>query len=207
MPRRVRRRRAAALVIAALAVGWAGPAAAGDDATAWLQRAQGQEERAADGRPLVTELRGGLLAHNVGPIVSKREDGVDLNAEVLFRPIPGTRFLLSPAPTLGASVNTVGDTSMAYAGLTWTFRIVGPVVFGGFLGGAVHDGEIDDTPDNDGQRDLGCRVLFREALELGVRLTRRLRVAAVVDHVSHGGLCNDENEGLDNSGIRLHYLF
>lgn len=183
-----------------------GPAAAGDAPTDRLQRAQAESDAEAEAPPLISELRGGVLAHNVGPFVSKREDGVDLNAEVLFRPIPGTGFVFSPKPTIGGSLNTVGDTSMAYAGLTWTWRIAGPIVFGGFFGGTVHDQDIDFR-DNDDERDLGCRFLFREALELGVQVSREVRIAAFVDHVSHGGLCSDENEGLDNSGIRLHYVF
>jgi len=79
---------------------------------------------------LISEVRIGVLAHDVPIFGLQREHGVDLNGEVLFvSPVPDTavadigpawRWLFQPQPDIGGDFNTAGQTSQAYAGLTWT---------------------------------------------------------------------------------------
>ncbi len=72
------------------------------------------------------------------------------------------------------------------------------------FGGTVHDGPLDDP----GFR-LGCRLLFRESIGVGVSLGEHWNVLAAVDHSSHAGLCGDDtgNAGLTHAGAYLGYRF
>ena len=102
--------------------------------------ATGDAAGAEDG--LVSEVKVGVRYHDVGLFDTAREEGVDLNAEVLFAPLEPLAFVRSPRPHLGAHLNTSGDTSQLYFGLTWTFNVTDRfwAAFGG--GGAGHHGKL-----------------------------------------------------------------
>ncbi|MGJ8558875.1 MAG: acyloxyacyl hydrolase [Litorimonas sp.] len=56
--------------------------------------------------------------------------------------------------------------------------------------------------------EFGSRILFREALTLGLRVTDRWATEVYVEHLSNGKiLTNGSNEGLDVLGGRLSYRF
>jgi lipid A 3-O-deacylase len=56
--------------------------------------------------------------------------------------------------------------------------------------------------------EFGSRVLFREALTLGLRVSERWATEVYVEHLSNGKiLTNGSNEGLDVLGGRLSYRF
>ena len=85
----------------------------------------------------------------------------------------------SPRPHIGADINTSGNTSDGYFGLTWGIMLIqslfgaGDGVFAnGSLGGAIHDGYIDSAPP--GEKRLGSRILFRESAELGYQINPKL---------------------------------
>lgn len=165
----------------------------------------GAQDEAPNGAPkAVSELRLGVMRHGVHVFVDAEEPGVDVNAEVLFASPDFLRVLWSPRPHLGGSLNTSGDTSQLYFGLTWDVDLFDPVFFEASFGGAVHDGETND--DSQGRKALGCRVLFRESLALGWRLDARHSLSVMLDHISNGQLC-DHNEGLDTLGLRYGYRF
>jgi len=165
------------------------------------------------GKPLISEVRVGVLNHDVGIFGSSKENGVDINAEILFRRLGNKSaaerkkfipWFLSPRPHLGTSVNSQGDTSIFYAGLTWDVDLGQKFFFNTSFGGAVHDGEKTSLrPD---KKELGCRVLFRGSASLGYNLTRHVNISAMFEHASNAGLCNN-NEGLNNAGVRLGYRF
>ncbi|MSP89141.1 MAG: acyloxyacyl hydrolase [Alphaproteobacteria bacterium] len=149
------------------------------------------------------EVRLGFLAHSIGPINQHYETGMDINPEILFRSPGFLRPILAPLPTIGATINTADDTSIFYAGLTWRADFLERFTGSFFFGGAVHDGALVD--DKLGTRHaFGCRVLFREGIDLGVKLDQAHVVSLFLDHVSHVGLCADVNQGNDNFGLRLH---
>lgn len=157
-----------------------------------------------------TELRGGLYAHGVGPLSHRKEDGVAVNAEILF---PSPSFLSvvgAPRPHIGGNYATrSGATSQVYAGLTWRLPLIERTFFEAAGGVAVHTGETDFSPDDPNIATttyFGCRAHFRLAADLGYMLTDRLSVSLHADHISNAGLCS-ENEGLDSSGVRIGYRF
>lgn len=151
------------------------------------------------------EVRLGLMGHDVGVFGGEKEDGVDVNVEVLFPSPPVLAFVAAPRPHLGLSVNLAGDTSQAYLGLTWEWQPWDDGWFiEGSLGGAVHNGELADPTWR--RKDLGSRVLFRESVSIGYRWAGGHSVMVTLDHVSNANLAS-HNEGLDTMGVRWGYRF
>ena len=186
MPRAIRvRGRAVAAGLATLAAGLSGGAAGAEGG-------------------LVSELKLGVQTHDAGLFGPRDEDGVDINLEVLFAPLEPLAFIWSPRPHAGAHLNTAGDTSQLYLGLTWTFDVPDAFWVAVAAGGAAHTGKLSSRHARD--KRLGSRVLFRVALEVGVTLAERHRLSVMLDHVSNAELV-DENEGLDTVGLRYGYRF
>jgi hypothetical protein len=155
----------------------------------------------------LSEIRiGGSLQDPSGP-----ESGSgNIVGEILFAkpilPVDPLVNLLIPRLHVGASVNFAGDTSFAYAGLTWTFDLTTRFFVEGSLGGAVHNGNTSRIIIPPDEAALGCSPLFRESAGVGVRLTQEWSVMASVEHLSNAGLCS-QNRGLTNFGLRLGYSF
>lgn len=155
---------------------------------------------------VLDEARGGALYHDLRRH-NGRETGADVNAEFLFATPPRDVFraIGSPRPHVGASVNTAGDTSQLYGGLTWEIRLFGHVFGNGSLGLSVHNGTLkSDAP---GAKELGYRVLFRESVEILYRFSgERHAVSLLFDHISNANLAG-ANDGLETLGIRYGYRF
>ncbi len=150
----------------------------------------------------ISEIRGGILAHHLVPTLTHKEPGADINLEILFHSPDFLGVIGSPRPHVGFAVNTGGDTSQLYAGLTWEWDFWRNMFVSLALGGAIHDGDLD-VRSND-EKELGCRVLFRAAVELGYRFRQRHSLSLYIDQISNGGIC-DQNEGLELLGIRYGY--
>ena len=151
----------------------------------------------------ISEVRFGALAHDYGPFSSHKEDGYDLNAEFLFASPGFLALIWAPRPHLGIVRNSAGRTSQAYAGLTWDWSFWKDYFFEFAWGASRHNGNT--TQENVEFKDLGCKTLFREALELGYRLGNH-GISLHFAHISNGKLC-DKNEGLETVGLRYGYRF
>lgn len=159
----------------------------------------------AAAQEFLSELKLGVLAHDVPVLAHRDEDGTDVNLEALFVSPDFLAPLGAPRPHVGVSINAGDDTSQIYAGLTWEWQPLAVPVWGAFsFGGAVHDGELE--PVREDRKALGSRVLFRLAAEVGYDLTETVRVSLIWDHISNAGLA-DANEGLNTVGLRLGYRF
>lgn len=170
---------------------------------------------AAEPQELSTELKLGLLAHDVNPRYVDGEPSlfgnhiepasVDINLEALFppffRPVLGGRL----RPAIGVTINTAGGTSQAYADMRWQYELPSDIFFALGVGAAVHDGNIG--PEDPDHRALGSRVLFHIPVELGVRVDERNSVSLFWDHTSNAGLNEDYNPGMDRVGLRYGYRF
>jgi len=157
-----------------------------------------------DAKPLISEVRGGFYAHDIDLVSFHREGGSDINGEILFSSPDFLDAIWSPRPHIGATVNMSGNTSYAYAGLTWEFDLPAGFFVDANLGGAVHDGYLDT--DKGTRKSLGSRALFRLGAALGYNLTEKWNVSLQFEHVSNAYLA-DPNEGMDNLGVRLGYRF
>jgi len=173
----------------------------------------------ASAQSIVSELKLGVLAHDVPILGEQREHGVDLNAELRFvSPVPDSwlaniapplRWVLDPRPNIGILANTSGYTSQAYFGLTWT-----AVLWQGVFMPQDHiDVDIGFGPAfNNGHTvsrthaSLGSNVLFHPSLELVYWFAPRTNVSVYFDHSSNAGLAN-YNTGLGNLGVRLGLAF
>ena len=155
-------------------------------------------------RHILSEIRGGLYAHDIDFWSFNREEGVDVNAELLFVSPALLEPIWSPRPHLGVTLNTAGDTSHAYGGLTWTYDLPRGFFVDGNLGLSAHNGKLDTSDDE--RKSLGSSVLFRLGAALGYNITEKVNVSLQFEHMSNAYLA-DENEGMDNAGIRLGYRF
>lgn len=186
-----------ALLLSAAAV--AGPAMAQDDTN-----------------PL-SEIRAGVMAHDAYPVwlpttpSDFRFDQIeDLGFDLLFDSpdIDAFRWLGSPRPNLGATVNFDGQESEMHLGLTWQAHLFdSPVYVEGTFGGAIHNGILAGTWGGDGTlRPQGCRVGFYSGIGLGMDITKNMTATLVYEHMSNADLC-DYNFGLSNAGIKIGYKF
>ena len=162
-------------------------------------------------RSFVSELRFGLSSQD--PWGNEGQNGsANLTGEILFaKPFTASDLFTSyfiPRPHIGASINTNGRTSFAYAGLTWTIDITPNIFVEGSFGGAVHNGDTHSNPAlvAPDRQALGCSPLFRESGSVGVRLSANWSVLATIEHLSNAGLCT-QNRGLTNVGARVGYTF
>jgi len=160
----------------------------------------------------LSEIRLGILKHSA-PISTStpKEKGIDGNIEVLFASPGWLGWLWSPRPHIGATFNaSADDTDQIYSGLTWEWEPLQDFFIDASFGFAAHNGRlhIDSTDEDSGRRrEFGCSVLFRESIEFGYRIMKHHSLSVMWDHVSHGGVCDDENEGMDNAGMRYGYRF
>jgi hypothetical protein len=171
--------------------------------------AQGPNEPEPDRPPLggwVSELRAGLLAHDVDHLwsQSRSEDGVDVNAEVVSFHAGLPLLYGRLRPNLGATLSTSGDTSKIYAGalMEWSHR-AGFFLDAG-LAAALHDGKTSGSRKH--RKSLGSQVLFRIGLDLGWTFWQHHRLMLSFDHMSNAGLATP-NEGMDTLGVRYGYRF
>ena len=151
------------------------------------------------GGGIFSEVRLGVLAHD--PFAQK-EDGVDINAELYFDDFDWFEGSWDVRPSLGASVNTDGDTSKVYLDLNFGGPISDSVFVELGAGVAVHDGETD-TLDPD-RKELGSHVLIHLAANIGVMLADTVSLSIYVDHVSNAGI-EEHNEGLETAGLRIGF--
>ncbi|MDA1022865.1 MAG: acyloxyacyl hydrolase [Proteobacteria bacterium] len=154
----------------------------------------------------VSEIKLGVLAHDQGPFSSNKEEGVDTNVEVRFVSPDILKAIWSPRPHIGFNANSSGSTSSVFIGLTYEWDFWKNMFAGFSLGGAVHNGETDQGTAELDEKELGCRVLFRESIEVGYRINKHHSLSGFLDHISNAKLC-DTNEGVENAGIRYGYRF
>jgi lipid A 3-O-deacylase len=158
------------------------------------------------------EIKIGVLDHDIGIFGHHKESGGDVNLELLFTSPDFLKILGAPRPHIGTDVNSDGNTSQFYAGLTWHLTLVpgvlaksDPLYVEGSLGGAIHNGEAEG-PSNSNEKRLGSVALFRESLELGWKFTDFQTIGIYMDHISNAGLAK-HNEGLTSLGGRLGFKF
>jgi hypothetical protein len=166
------------------------------------------------------ELKLGVWAHDVH-FLGGKEHGADINPEYIFGSPVGDdllaaapwwlRFALQPRPTIGAAINTAGDTDQFYLGGTWSWMLVrglarpdDGIFFSFFFGPGFNDGKIGPAPDD--RKALGSYLLFREAAEIGYQINATWSVSTYLDHISNGGLAK-YNQSINDVGVRVGVRF
>lgn len=180
---------------------------------------------AASGAPAtagpVEEFRFGVMAHNqcvTDCDNAYKEAGTSLNGELVFASPGLLSWAFEPRPYLMASVNTGGDTSYGAVGLTWALDFTRAWRFEPAFGYAIHSSDTLDNPypPEDPRRGpfqdttllLGSRDLFRTSFALTREISDSWGVQLAYEHLSHGQILGEgRNQGLDEFGVRLQYVF
>ncbi len=169
----------------------------------------------------LSEFRIDLMDHDISVLnegTGGKEDGFNIEFEVVFDSPEILSWALKPRPYLNFSWNTEEETNFGGGGLIWTTPDLADRFFGeAAFGVVVHDGVVDLPPSpSDPVRIrlaeerviFGSRQLFRSSLAAGVHLNETWDAALVFEHLSHGQVfANGKNEGLDTFGVRLAYKF
>lgn len=169
------------------------------------------------------EARFGVMAHNtcVGVVTcdnAYKENGVNIEGELVFASPDLLAFAFAPRPYVVASANLGGDMSYLGAGLAWSWDFAERWSLEPGVGYVVHSGEHLDNPypPSDARRGpfqddnllLGSRDLFRLSLVLDRDLTPAWGVQVALEHLSHGQIIGSgRNQGVDELGVRLRYQF
>jgi lipid A 3-O-deacylase len=169
---------------------------------------------------LVDEVKLGVLAHDIPLFAANpKEDGVDVNAEILFVKLPFAdagrpgwlNFLLTPRPNIGGTINTQGGTSFGYFGLAWTVDWADQIfssndgLFGSFEFGGAFNNAPHDSLDPD-RESMGSTADFHLAAEFGYRFDQHFDVGIYYEHISNADLASP-NPGINNAGVRFGYRF
>lgn len=169
---------------------------------------------------VIDEIRLGVVAHNVciaNCDNANKEDGPNINGEIVFKSPEVLKILWSPKPYVMGSVNTAGDTSFGGVGLQWGWKIAEGWAIEPGVGYVIHDGELTfPYPQGDPRNDpisattvfFGSRDLFRTSLSLNKDIGEKWGVQLMYEHLSHGQILGSgRNQGLDNIGVRVRYSF
>jgi lipid A 3-O-deacylase len=155
-------------------------------------------------------FRVGLTRHAVKSWLAQSgpEKGYDLNACVLSNHLSKLEKIGAPKALLGLSANCRGSTSTAFIELAWDYSVkkAGEKIFFEVgLGGGVHNGETKNTR-NPKKLALGSRLLFREHVGLGYRVSEDKSIVFQLDHMSNARLAKP-NPGLTSFGLFLECRF
>ena len=150
------------------------------------------------------DLLVGVLAHNadLGITVKPVEGGADVQLGYRTLPIPWLHWGDFRAHVIGEA-NLSGGVDFAAAGLSYRVHLGRGFYIAPGIGGAVQDGDAHQYQVRPDRLSLGSRVLFEPELTAGWRVTDRVSVEAIYDHLSHGQLAGAQNPGVDNIGVRL----
>ena len=166
------------------------------------------------------EVRVGVLQHNIcisDCTNANKENGPNVQAELVFKSPKILRIIKSPRPYIIASLNTGGTTSYGAIGLNWNVKLGGKFSLEPGFGYAIHNGEKEPPYPRFDERNvtfneenllLGSRDQFRTSLSLNRELTEKLSAQITFEHLSHGYIIGGgHNQGLDNLGLRIGYKF
>ena len=172
---------------------------------------------------LISEIKGGVYDHDAlrDQKGKQREmDTVDINGEILFKPIkfatsetPFLNSIYQPRIHVGFTANTAGYTNTGYTGLTWDFNLGSNIFFALNFGLTAHDGQLKTKKDatgavvNTGRPALGSTILFRESGDIGYRFAGGHSASIIFGHMSNAGIFAKENAGMNFLGARYGYKF
>lgn len=156
---------------------------------------------------LPQEVRLGAFKHDIRSGCRHHyEKGIDVNAELLWESpdIEPLKWIFSPRPHIGTSINTDGGTNQFYFGITWHVDFLEALFAELAFGGDYNTGER--YLHNPKKKALGSHIMFREAVEIGARFAQYHSLSVILDHTSNASLANI-NPGLTGIGLRYGYRF
>ncbi|MBC7769570.1 MAG: acyloxyacyl hydrolase [Phycisphaerales bacterium] len=175
---------------------------------------------AAPAEAKIDEVRFGVVGNirsDQGEIVEGKEDGANVELEIVSSSPDFLNLIGSPRPYIMGSLNTGDGVSFGGVGVVWRWEFADGWAFEPGFGYIVHNGEIDNpfpplSPEGiafeaDHQL-LGSRDLFRSSFALERELGERAALQLYWQHMSHGQILDSgRNQGLDYVGLRFLYRF
>ncbi len=169
----------------------------------------------------IDEIRLGVAGNirsDHGDIVEGKEEGANVEVEIVSSSPDFLNLIGSPRPYIMGSANTDDDgVSFGGVGLLWRWEFADGWAFEPGFGYIVHDGEIDSpfTPGSPAavafeadHQLLGSRDLFRTSFALEREFGDRFASQLYWEHMSHGQILDEgRNQGLDYVGLRFIYRF
>jgi lipid A 3-O-deacylase len=175
---------------------------------------------AAPANAKIDEFRLGAVGNirsDHGDIVEGKEEGANIEFDIVSSSPDFLNLIGSPRPYLMTSINTDDGVSFAGVGLIWRWEFADGWAFEPGFGYIIHDGEIDNpfilgTPQAAAfeaeHQLLGSRDLFRSSFALEREFGSRFAAQLYWQHMSHGQILDEgRNQGLDYVGIRLIYRY
>lgn len=167
----------------------------------------------------IDEIRLGAVGNirsDHGEIVDGKEEGANIELEIVSSSPDFLNLLGSPRPYIMGSANTDDDgVSFGGVGLIWRWEFADGWAFEPGFGYIIHDGEIDNpfAPGSPAAVDfeadhqlLGSRDLFRSTFALEREFGSRFAAQLYWQHMSHGQILDTgRNQGLDYVGLRVLY--
>ena len=163
---------------------------------------------------VVDELRFGIHAHDVDYAALpfrwsewKLNQIEDVSFDVLFvsPDLDAFRWIGSPRPELGATLNLDGQDSIAHLALTWQLPVFDtPIYLEGSFGAAAHTGYNTGAPA--GLKSFGCTINFYERFGIGAHVSDNITATLTYEHTSNNNYCA-ANDGLSNVGLRVGWKF
>lgn len=150
--------------------------------------------------------------------INGRENSIGINAEIIFDEPEFLKWALTPQPYINGTLNLEGETSYGGAGLLWR-QTFGEKAYGDFSFGLVaHTGNTNSDIDSElslsefldiisSEISFGSRILFRQQLTLGYRVTDKWALEIFGEHLSNGQILSSINEGVDILGLKAARRF
>lgn len=181
-------------------------------------------------RSFISEVVLGGFVHDPGQD-NNEANSADLNLEIIFRKVTllsfenrYLRFLFSPNPILGGTINSDNETHTAYIALNWQHRFESDWFAAGSFGFTYHTGNLEQAEEDcpagttcslpgnrrfvdTGDVTLGSRILFRESLEVGYWVAERHGLSVYFAHMSNASIFDEDNDGMNFLGLRYRYAF
>lgn len=159
----------------------------------------------------------GNIRSDHGDIVEGKEEGANIEIELVSSSPDFLNIIGSPRPYAMASINTDNGVSFGGVGVLWRWEFADGWAFEPGFGYIIHDGELDNPfPGTSAEgiafeeehQLLGSRDLFRSSFALEREFGDRAAVQLYWQHMSHGQILDEgRNQGLDYVGLRFLYRF
>lgn len=166
----------------------------------------------------IDEIRIGAVGNirsDHGDIVEGKEEGANIEFDIVSSSPDFLNLIGSPRPYVMASLNTDDGVSFGGVGLIWRWEFADGWAFEPGFGYIIHSGEIDNpftlgTPEaaafEENHQLLGSRDLFRSSFALEREFGSRYALQLYWQHMSHGQILDEgRNQGLDYVGVRFIY--
>jgi lipid A 3-O-deacylase len=159
----------------------------------------------------------GNIRSDHGDIVEGKEEGANIEIELVSSSPDFLNIIGSPRPYAMASINTDDGVSFGGVGVLWRWEFADGWAFEPGFGYIIHNGELDNPflgtsaegiAFEEEHQLLGSRDLFRSSFALEREFGDRAAVQLYWQHMSHGQILDEgRNQGLDFVGMRFLYRF